>query len=282
MRDTRTSVVVAGAAAVVGALWAPWYAIDFAARSARRRSAQGSPAAARASLGEFARGLLVRAARPHRRRTRWQALREGRRRAARAARWRGVRGAARPHGRRRARRRRGAGDDRRRDARPARPRRIVSLQWGPWLALAGARAIVAAWRGRSRDGSPTERRPRTVTGVASRARRFAPHAAAVPTTPCERTSQLPSPSASPGSERRGVARRAEIRACWMWALFAFRLRARSAQSRLADRRVPVAGCRSGYRAPAPHRLVLADGAAMRRRSRSPRRASRRAASRRRC
>ena len=36
MNDRRTSVIGAGAAAVAGSLWAPWYAIDFgpAARQA--------------------------------------------------------------------------------------------------------------------------------------------------------------------------------------------------------------------------------------------------------
>jgi hypothetical protein len=57
MNESRTSAITAGAAVVVGALWAPWYAIDFgpAARSAIGAQAQQLPGV----IGEFARQALT-------------------------------------------------------------------------------------------------------------------------------------------------------------------------------------------------------------------------------
>jgi hypothetical protein len=56
MRDTRTTIVLLAAAAVVGALFAPWYALDLggAARDAIDQGTRQLPGA----MGEFARGLL--------------------------------------------------------------------------------------------------------------------------------------------------------------------------------------------------------------------------------
>jgi len=56
MRDTRTTIVLLAAAAVVGALFAPWYAIDLggATRDAMAQGSRELPGV----LGEFARGLL--------------------------------------------------------------------------------------------------------------------------------------------------------------------------------------------------------------------------------
>ena len=56
MNDTRTSVIGAGAAAVAGSLWAPWYSIDFgpAARQAVGAQTDQLPGV----LGEFTRQLL--------------------------------------------------------------------------------------------------------------------------------------------------------------------------------------------------------------------------------
>jgi hypothetical protein len=56
MNDTRTSVIGAGAAAVAGSLWAPWYAIDFGpvARKAVGAQTDQLPGV----LGEFTRQLL--------------------------------------------------------------------------------------------------------------------------------------------------------------------------------------------------------------------------------
>jgi hypothetical protein len=55
--ESRTSAIVAGAAAVVGSLWAPWYAIDFgpAARGAIGRQTDQLPGV----LGDFARQMLT-------------------------------------------------------------------------------------------------------------------------------------------------------------------------------------------------------------------------------
>lgn len=57
MRDTRTALVLFAAAVLVAALFAPWYALDFggAARDAMVRGTGQLPG----PLGEFARGLLT-------------------------------------------------------------------------------------------------------------------------------------------------------------------------------------------------------------------------------
>ena len=57
MSESRTSAIVAGAAAVAGSLWAPWYAIDFGpqARDAIGRQTGELPGI----LGDFARERLT-------------------------------------------------------------------------------------------------------------------------------------------------------------------------------------------------------------------------------
>jgi hypothetical protein len=57
MTDSRTFAVMIGAAALVAALFAPWYALDFsgAARDALSQQAGQVPG----GFGEFARGLLA-------------------------------------------------------------------------------------------------------------------------------------------------------------------------------------------------------------------------------
>ncbi|MDX6677003.1 MAG: hypothetical protein QOE31_1055 [Solirubrobacteraceae bacterium] len=57
MNDTRTSIIGAGAAAVAGSLWAPWYAIDFG--PAARRAIGGQTGQLPGVLGEFTRQLLT-------------------------------------------------------------------------------------------------------------------------------------------------------------------------------------------------------------------------------
>ncbi len=142
MRDTRTTVVLLAAAAVVAALFAPWYALDFGG-PAREAMAQGTGQLP-GPLAEFARGLLT--VLPERLVVSgWQIFERtdvvllccalGASFAALLSRFDvaalagGAAGAMtlvemldQP----------GPGGD------------IVSLQWGPWLALAGAVAIVAA------------------------------------------------------------------------------------------------------------------------------------------
>jgi hypothetical protein len=144
MRDTRTTIVLLAAAAVAGALFAPWYAIDLggATRDAMAQGSQALPGV----LGEFARGLL--SALPDRIVANgWEVFEKtdvvllccalGAAFAALLGRLdvSALAGAAaagttllamldKP----------GPGGD------------IVHMQWGPWLALAGALAIVAASR----------------------------------------------------------------------------------------------------------------------------------------
>src|ERR1044072_9021649 len=57
MSETRTSIVVAGAVAVAGSLWAPWYAIDFGpeAKQAIGQQAGKLPGV----IGDFARQMLT-------------------------------------------------------------------------------------------------------------------------------------------------------------------------------------------------------------------------------
>jgi len=171
MRDTRTTVVLLAAAAVVAALFAPWYALDFggAARDAMVQGTGQLPG----PLGEFARGLLT--VLPERLVVNgWQIFERtdvvllccalGASFAALLSRFDvaalagGAAGAMtlvemldQP----------GPGGD------------IVSLQWGPWLALAGAVAIVVASLTGPRariapapaapDGRPTDGRPVAAT-----------------------------------------------------------------------------------------------------------------------
>lgn len=146
MSESRTSAVLAGAAAVAGSLWAPWYAIDFGpeARNAIGQQTGQLPGV----LGDFARQMLTLLP-THIEATAWQAFEKAdvvlfacaivavmavlidRMDVA------GIAGGAaavtvvlqmvdRPG-----------------------PNEIVSLKWGAWLALAGAVAIVAASRMRS-------------------------------------------------------------------------------------------------------------------------------------
>jgi hypothetical protein len=155
MRDTRTTLVLLAAAAIAGALFAPWYAIDLggATRDTMAQGSQQLPGV----LGEFARGLL--SVLPDRIvADAWDAFEKtdivllccalAAAFAALLARFDvsalagGAAAAAtllamldKP----------GPGGD------------VVQLQWGPWLALAGALAIVAA----SRASMGGERSPRS-------------------------------------------------------------------------------------------------------------------------
>lgn len=141
--ESRTSAIVAGAAAVAGSLWAPWYAIDFGpqARSAIGQQTNQLPGI----LGDFARQMLTLIP-THIEATAWQAFEKAdiilfacaivAVMAALIDRMDvvGIAGGAaactvvlqmidRPG-----------------------PSQIVSLKWGAWLALAGALAIVGASR----------------------------------------------------------------------------------------------------------------------------------------
>ena len=71
MSETRTPAVVAGAVAVVGSLWAPWYAIDFGpeAKSAIAGQTNQLPGV----IGDFARQMLSLIPR-HIEVTAWQAF----------------------------------------------------------------------------------------------------------------------------------------------------------------------------------------------------------------
>lgn len=156
MHEARTSAVVAGAAAVVGSLWAPWYAVDFgpAARSAIGRQTDQLPGV----LGDFARQMLTLLP-THIELTAWQALEKGDVAllvCALAACFAALLG--------------------RMDVvaiagvaaagttivemfdRPG-PSQIVSLKWGPWLALAGALFVVGASRIGAREAPKPAPRP---------------------------------------------------------------------------------------------------------------------------
>jgi hypothetical protein len=162
MRDTRATLVLLAAAAVVGALFAPWYALDLggAARDAMSQGTQQLPGA----MGEFARGLLsvlpdrivVDA---------WDVFEKsdvvllccalG---AAFAALLGRFEVAALAGGAAAAVTLLAMVD------KPGPGGGIVALQWGPWLALAGALAIVAASRlgtGEPRDAAPAAADPRS-------------------------------------------------------------------------------------------------------------------------
>ncbi len=143
MPESRTCAVVAGAAVVIGSLWTPWYAVDFgpAARNAIGRQTDQLPGV----FGDFARQLLTLLP-SHIELTAWQALEKGDVAllvCALAACFAALLGRV--------------------DVaaiagvavagttvvemldRPG-PSQIVSLKWGPWLALAGALLIVGASR----------------------------------------------------------------------------------------------------------------------------------------
>ncbi len=151
MSESRTSAIVAGAAVVVGSLWAPWYAIDFtpAARDAIGSQAGQLPGV----LGEFARQVITLIP-AHIEATAWQAFDKAdivlfacaivAVMAALIDRMDvvGIAGTA------------AAGTVvLQMIARPG-PNELVSLKWGAWLALAGAAAIVAASRMRSERQAP--------------------------------------------------------------------------------------------------------------------------------
>ena len=166
MRDLRTTCVLLATAVVVGALFAPWYALDFGS-AAREAMVQGTGQLP-GPLGEFARGLLT--VLPDRIVVNgWQAFERtdvvllccalGAAFAALLSRFDvaalagGAAGAMtlvemldQP----------GPGGD------------IVSLQWGPWLALAGAVTIVAASLAGPRDApaapSAAQAQPAAVAG----------------------------------------------------------------------------------------------------------------------
>jgi hypothetical protein len=146
MNDARTSVIGAGAAAVAGALWAPWYALNFGAQAKGAIGAQTDKLPG--AVGDFTRQLLSLI--PTRiEATGWQAFEKADvvllvcAMVAVAAALLGrmdVVGLA------------GGGAvvvtvvamvDR-----PL-PSEILTLQWGPWLSLAGAAAILAGSRMRA-------------------------------------------------------------------------------------------------------------------------------------
>jgi hypothetical protein len=151
MNESRTSAIFAGAAMVIGALWAPWYAVDFGpdARAAMGRGASQLPGV----LGDLTRQVLTLLP-THIEANAWQALEKGdvvllvcalaACFAALLARMDVVAmaGAA------------AAGTvvvlmlDR-----PG-PHSFVSLRWGPWVALAGALLIVGASRLGARAKAP--------------------------------------------------------------------------------------------------------------------------------
>lgn len=146
MNESRTAAILAGAAAVVGALWAPWYAVDFspAVRGAIGARAGQLPGV----LGELTRQVLTLLP-SHIEANAWQALEKGDvvlLVCALAAAFAALLG--------------------RMDVvaiaglaaaattvvemvdRPG-PGQIVSLSWGPWVALAGALLVVGASRMRA-------------------------------------------------------------------------------------------------------------------------------------
>jgi hypothetical protein len=143
MNDTRTSVIAAGAAAVAGSLWAPWYAIDFGPAAKQALGAQTGQLPG--VLGELTRQLLT-VIPTHIEATGWQAFEKadvvlfacalvalfaafvGRMDIAVV----GGGGAV-------------ATTLLQMVDRPG-PDELMSLRWGPWLALAGALVIVGASR----------------------------------------------------------------------------------------------------------------------------------------
>jgi hypothetical protein len=146
MNESRSTAIFAGAAVVIAALWAPWYAVDFgpAARDAIGRQAGELPGV----LGDLTRQMLTLLP-THIEVNAWQALEKGdvvllvcALAACFAALLARMDVAAIA----------GAGAaatvvvlmlDR-----PG-PNSFVSLRWGPWVALAGALLIVGASRMRS-------------------------------------------------------------------------------------------------------------------------------------
>ncbi len=148
MSESRTSAIAAAAAVLVGSLWAPWYAIDFspAAREAVGAQAGQLPGV----LGDFARQVVTMLP-THIEATAWEVFEKAdvilfacaivavmaalidRMDVA------GLAGLVAA----------GAVVVQMVD-RPG-PSEVVSLKWGAWLALAGALAIVAASRMRSKQ-----------------------------------------------------------------------------------------------------------------------------------
>ena len=148
MSESRTSAIAAAAAVLIGSLWAPWYAIDFspAAREAVGAQAGQLPGV----LGEFARQVVTMLP-MHIEATAWEVFEKAdvilfacaivavmaalidRMDVA------GLAGLVAA----------GAVVVQMVD-RPG-PSEVVSLEWGAWLALAGALAIVGASRMRSKQ-----------------------------------------------------------------------------------------------------------------------------------
>lgn len=153
MDDTRTTVIGAGAIAVAGSLWAPWYAIDFGPAAKRALGAQTGQLPG--VLGDVARQLLT-VIPTHIEATAWQAFEKAdvvlfacavvALFAAVVARMdvvvAGGGGAI-------------ATTLLQMVDRPG-PSELISLRWGAWVALAGALVIVGASR------MPSER-PAVVT-----------------------------------------------------------------------------------------------------------------------
>ena len=175
MDEKRTSAIAAGALLVIASLWAPWYAIDFgpAARRAIGAGSEKIPGV----LGELNRQLLT-ALPTHIEATAWQALEKGdvvllvcalaACFAALLARMDvvAIAGAAAA-----------AAAVLEMVDRPG-PNSLVSLRWGPWLALAGALLIVAASRvgarGRAPEAAPAADWTRPAAVDADAERNFAP------------------------------------------------------------------------------------------------------------
>jgi hypothetical protein len=144
--QSRTSAIAASAAALVGALWAPWYAIDFtpAARDAAGAQAGRLPGV----LGDFARQMLTLLP-AHIEATAWQAFEKAdvvlfacaivALMAALIDRMDvvGIAGVA------------AAGTVALQMVDRPGPHELVSLRWGAWLALAAALAIAGASRMRT-------------------------------------------------------------------------------------------------------------------------------------
>ena len=146
--ESRTSAIAAAAAVLVGSLWAPWYAIDFspAARDAVGAQAGQLPGI----LGDFARQVLTLIP-THIEATAWEVFdkadillspaRSSRSWPRSSTAWTSPGSPALA----------AAGTVVVQMIDQPGPNEIVSLKWGAWLALAGALAIVAASRMRSKQ-----------------------------------------------------------------------------------------------------------------------------------
>lgn len=147
MSETRTSAIVAAAAAVAGSLWAPWYAIDIT--PAQRAAAGAQAGRLPGTLGQYARDVISMIP-THIEATAWQVFEKAdivlfacaivAVMAALIDRMDvvGIAGTA------------AAGTVVVQMLNQPGPNEIVSLKWGAWLALVGALAIMGASRMASR------------------------------------------------------------------------------------------------------------------------------------